>query len=158
VRVETLAERLSRRVDSDWTAVALMDGAFMFAADLMRALSRRGIDPAFDTMRVSSYGDETRSGGVVRALSHLGRPVAGRGCLLLDDICETGNTLAFARRMLLRAGAAEVTTAVFALKRVPRPAIVPDLHAWDAPDAFVVGYGMDHAGRWRGLPYVGVVE
>lgn len=157
--METLADALARHVNAGWIAVALMDGAVVFAADLMRALARRGADPAFDTMRVSSYGDAMRSSGAVRTLGDVARPVTGRRCLLIDDICETGATLAFARGRLLRAGAADVTTAVFALKRVAAPAIVPDFHAWEAPaDAFLVGYGLDHAGRHRGLPFIGVAE
>ena len=158
-RVDALADGLARRIDSDWVAIALLDGAIPFAADLLRALSRRGVDPAFDAMRLSSYGDATASSGVVRMLSDVARPVAGRRCLLLDDICETGGSLAFARDRLMASAAAEVQVAVFALKQVTDAAVRPDFHAWDAPsDRFIVGYGMDHGGRWRGLPHVAALD
>lgn len=158
-RVEALAERLAPRIDSGWVAIPLLDGAIPFAADLMRALARRGVHPAFDAMRLSSYGDGTRTSGVVRMLSDVARPVAGRSCLLIDDICETGGSLAFARERLLASAAADVKVAVFALKATTHPAVRPDFHAWDAPpDRFIVGYGMDHGGRWRGLPHVAAVE
>lgn len=158
-RVDALADRLTGRIDSDWVCVALLDGAIPFAADLMRALARRGVHPAFDAMRLSSYGDATQSSGVVRMLSDVARPVAGRSCLLIDDICESGGTLAFARDRLAASAAAEVKTAVFALKAAPGAAIAPDFHAWDAPpDRFIVGYGLDHGGLWRGLPHIAALD
>ena len=158
-RVENLAARLAAQIDSDWAAIAVLDGAIPFVADLMRALAQRGVDPVFDAMRLSSYGDATSSSGVVRMLSDVARPVAGRRCLLMDDVCETGGSLAFARDRLIASGALEVKIAVFALKPGAAAAVQPDFHAWDAPaDRFLVGYGMDHGGRRRGLPFVAAVD
>ncbi len=158
-RVEALADTLAPKLDSDWVIVALMDGALPFAADLLRALARRGVDPVFDAMRLSSYGDETKSSGTVRMLSDVSRPVAGRRCLLIDDICETGGSLAFARQRLIDSAAAEVAIAVFALKPVEGASVTPDYWAWDCPpDRFVIGYGMDHGGRRRGLPHVAALD
>jgi hypoxanthine phosphoribosyltransferase len=158
-RVDALAGRLAARIDSDCVIIALLDGAIPFAADLMRALSRRSVNPAFDAMRLSSYGDGTHSSGAVRMLSDVARPVAGRRCLLIDDICETGGSLAFARDRLIASAATEVLVAVFALKPVHHAAVRPDFHAWDAPpDRFIVGYGMDHGGLWRGLPHVAALD
>jgi hypoxanthine phosphoribosyltransferase len=92
---------------------------------------------------------------VVRA--DLSRPVKGRGVLVLDDVFDSGRTLAFARAHLIAKGASDVLVAVFARKP---EAISEGLDDWayDAPDRFLVGYGMDDAGRWRGLPYLGAVK
>jgi hypoxanthine phosphoribosyltransferase len=157
-RVENLAAMLAAQIDSNWAVIAVLDGAIPFAADLMRALAQHGVDPVFDAMRLSSYGDATSSSGVVRMLSDVARPVAGRRCLLMDDVCETGGSLAFARDRLIASGALEVKIAVFALKP-GSAAVQPDFHAWEAPpDRFLVGYGMDHGGRRRGLPFVAAMD
>ena len=82
-----------------------------------------------------------------------------RRALIVDDVFDTGLSLSEAARLVRDAGAAEVLTAVFAAKPWPTPrAIEPDFVAWEAPTRFLVGYGMDHAGQYRGLPYVGALD
>jgi hypoxanthine phosphoribosyltransferase len=89
----------------------------------------------------------------------LQRPLAGRTALVVDDVFDTGLSLSEAARLVRDAGAAEVLTCVFARKPWPTPrAIEPDFVAWEAPPRFLVGYGMDVAGAYRGLPYVGAMD
>ena len=91
--------------------------------------------------------------------ANLQRPVAGRDVLLIDDVLETGVSLAEARSRVIAAGARSVRAAVFARKPWPSPdRIAPEFVAWEAPARFLAGYGMDDAGRYRGLPQVVAVN
>lgn len=158
-RIEALAEAMAPRIDDDTVAVCLLIGGLWFAADLMRALARRGRHPLFDALWLSSYADARKTSGRIEVRAPLQWPVAGRQVLLLDDVLDTGLSLEAAVRMLREAGAAEVLTAVFARKPWPTPrAVDPDFVAWEAPARYLVGYGMDDAGRMRGLPGVGAMD
>ncbi len=153
--IESLAEQLSRTVSTEWMVVALMDGALVFAADVMRALYLRGINPEFENMTLSSYGDNLQSAGEITVQKGLTRDVTGKSVLLLDDVFETGLTLYKAAAMTKAAGAKEVKTCVFAHKAGYTDKVAePDFIGWHSPDAFLVGYGMDFKGRYRGLPYI----
>lgn len=156
--VQDLAARLAPRLAPDAVAVCLLTGGLWFAADLTRALAGLGRPLGFDAIWMSSYGDGTQSSGTGAVVAGLQRPLAGRQVVILDDVLETGTSLDSARAMALAAGASEVLTVVFALKpsRDPgrRP---PDAHAWTAPDRFLVGYGMDAAGAYRTLPWIGAL-
>ena len=155
-RVNNLASELSPRMTGDWTAVTVLLGASPFTTDLMRHLSAFDIHPMLDALWLESYRDERESSGRVVVRADLSRNVKGRGVLLIDDVFDTGRTLAFARQHLLSKGASEVLTCVFARKpKAPREGL--DAWAYDAPDRFLVGYGMDDAGLYRGLPYLGAV-
>ena len=153
-RVEALAEDLLPRLDSDAVAVCLLVGGLWFAADLTRALARLGLPLAFDAIWLTSYGDATSSRGLCEVRAGLQRPVAGRQVLVLDDVAESGISLAEAASLLTAEGAARLITAVFARKPWRGRALEPDFAAWEAPDSFLVGYGMDLAGSLRGLPYI----
>ena len=150
--VDGLAETISPRITDQTVVVCLLTGGLWFAADIMRALARRGRHPVFDALWLSSYGDAHASSGVVNIRAGLQRPVEGRQVLLLDDVLDSGRSLASAVETVRAAGAAEALTAVFARKPWPEPRMTPDFIAWEAPDRFLVGYGMDDAGRYRGLP------
>ena len=158
-RVETLADAVRPHVDDETVVVCLLTGGLWFAADLTRALSRRGVDPLFDCLWLASYGDETSSTGRVVERAGLQRPVAGRRVLVVDEVIDSGLSLLAARRICERAGAVEVKVAVFASKPWPTPRdIAPDFVAWEAPARFLVGYGMDDAGRLRGRPSVEALD
>jgi hypoxanthine phosphoribosyltransferase len=158
-RVRTMAETIAPRIDDDTVVVCLLTGAIWFAADLMRALDRCGKSPLFDALWLSSYNDGKSSSGVIEVRAGLQRPVTGRRVLLVDDVVESGLSLAEAARMMRAAGATEVLSAVFACKPWPTArAVEPDFKGWDAPNLFLVGYGMDVAGRLRGMGGIGVVE
>jgi hypoxanthine phosphoribosyltransferase len=137
--------------------VVILLGATPFAADLMRAFSKRGLDIGFDALWLESYHDERQSSGRIVVRADISRPVMGRGVILLDDVFDSGRTIAFARTHILTKGAREVMTCVFARK----PEAVAeglDAWAWDAPPRYLVGYGMDDAGKMRGLPFVGAIK
>ena len=156
--IESLADRLRPRLKPDCVAICLLTGGIWFSADLMRALSRRGLSMAFDALWLSSYGDGTKAQEMILR-ADLQRPVAKRQVLIIDDILDTGASLKFARYHCLRAGAAEVITAVFArkpnvLQDGAIRAIEADFVGWEAPDRFLVGYGLDRAGLDRGLPHI----
>ncbi|MDR3506831.1 MAG: phosphoribosyltransferase family protein [Caulobacteraceae bacterium] len=158
-RVEALAAAIAPRIDDGTVAVCLLTGGIWFAADLMRALARLERHPLFDALWLSSYADARDSTGRIEIRAPLQRSVAGRRVLLIDDVLDSGLSLEAADRMAREAGAAEVLSAVFARKPWPAPrAVVPEFVAWEAPARFLVGYGMDDAGRLRGLPGVGAMD
>ena len=158
-RVEALADAVRPHVDDETVVVCLLTGGIWFAADLTRALSRRGVDPLFDCLWLASYGDETTSSGRVVERAGLQRPVAGRRVLVIDEVIDSGLSLLAARRICEKAGSVEVKIAVFASKPWPSPRqVTPDFVAWEAPARFLVGYGMDDAGRLRGRPGVEALD
>ncbi len=152
-RVTALAADVARRIDDDTVCVCLLTGGLWFAADVMRALARAGRNPRFDSLWLASYGDAEVSSGRVRVHAPLQKPVRGAQVLLLDDVLDSGLSLSSAQRMMQDAGASEVLTAVFARKPWPAPRdIEADFVAWEAPARYIIGYGMDAGGRFRGLP------
>lgn len=151
--VADLAHRIAPVIDDETVAAVLLTGGLWFAADLTRALSRIGRHVRFDALWLASYGDGQSSRGRIDVHAPYQRPIAGRRVLILDDVFDTGLSLAEAVRITREAGAAEVLTCVFARKPWPQPrAAEPDFVGWEAPNRFLVGYGLDHAGKLRGLP------
>jgi hypoxanthine phosphoribosyltransferase len=159
-RVEDLANRLAPRLATpDWTAVSILIGATPFTSDLMKALARRHIHPVLDVMWLESYRDARESSGRVVVRADIARSVEGRGVLLIDDVFDTGRTLDFARQHLLAKGAREVITVALTQKPwAPRGELGVDFCAFDAPGRFLVGYGMDDKGLYRGLPFIGALD
>ena len=157
--VNSLAAQIAPRIDDETVVVCLLTGGLWFAADLTRALARRGRFVVFDALWLASYRDDRASSGRCEVRADLQRPLAGRRAMIVDDVFDTGLSLSEAARLVRSAGAGEVTTAVFARKPWPTPrAIEPDFVAWEAPARFLVGYGMDAAGTYRGLPYIGAMD
>jgi hypoxanthine phosphoribosyltransferase len=147
-RVERLAGEIAQRIDHETAVVCLLTGGLWFAADLTRAV-------AFDALWIASYGDDKVTAGRVLLRAGLQRPVDGRTVLVVDDVMDSGLSLREAVRLLTDAGAAKVLTCCFARKPWPEPReVVCDFVAWEAPARFLVGYGMDAAGRSRGSPDV----
>lgn len=158
-RVDELAERLVPRLKGDWTAVSILIGATPFTSDLMKALARRDVHPVLDVLWLESYRDARESSGRVVVRADVSRPVEGRGMLLIDDVFDTGRTLDFAKQHLIAKGAREVLTVALTQKPwAPRGAEGVDFCAFDAPGRFLVGYGMDDAGLYRGLPFIGALD
>ena len=156
-RVDTLATDIASKLPADVLVVAVLKGSFVFTADLIRALSRHGVDWPMDFVTLSSYGTATQSSGSVRLTRDISEDVAGRAVLLIDDILESGRTLAFARDLFLDRGASKVWLCTLLDKPGRRvAAIEADFTGFRIGDEFVVGYGLDHAHFHRGLPYIGV--
>jgi hypoxanthine phosphoribosyltransferase len=154
-RVEMAAKALAPLIDSETVAICLLMGGMWYAVDLMRALARLGVHPLFDALWLGSYGDERVSGGKVNLRAGMQREVTGRKVLLIDDVLDSGFSLLEAKRVVAEAGAEEILVTVFADKPWPTPrAVFADVAAWKAPAEFLVGYGLDDKGRYRGLPQV----
>ena len=160
--IETELERLAREIAKknyrNLLVVAILKGSFVFAADLIRALHRAGLTPEVDFLTLSSYKKSKTSLGRVEILRDLDLTPEGRNVLLVDDVLDSGRTLAFAKDLLNARGASEIATCVLLEKNVPRAVQVKaDFRAFACSDEFVVGYGMDVAHRYRELPFVGRV-
>jgi hypoxanthine phosphoribosyltransferase len=158
-RVDAMARDIVAAMPSDYVMVVILNGAFMFAADLARALARHGSHPTMEFVNLKSYGDATESSGQVRVLGTLPERLDGRAVLIVDDILDTGRTMHFARALLAGLGAAPVRLCVFLDKPARRAAAIEAEHVgFSIDDRFVVGYGLDHAKRWRGLPDLAAVD
>jgi hypoxanthine phosphoribosyltransferase len=155
-RIDTLAAEVVARKLDDLLVVAILKGSFVFAADLIRGLHRAGLSPEVDFISLSSYRDAMRSSGQVQILRDVETDVRDRNLLLVDDILESGRTLAFAKDLMAARGAKRIVTCVLLDKPVERAVeIAADHRAFECPNVFVVGYGMDLAHRFRELPFVG---
>lgn len=158
-RVEALAGEIAGALPADPVIVAVLKGSFVFAADLMRALDAHGARPALGFVQLASYGASTESSGTVELVGDLTDDVAGRTVLLLDDVLDAGYTLAYAKNLMLGRGAADVRVCVLLDKPSRhRVDLRPDFVGFTVGNVFVVGYGIDYAGRYRHLPYVGYLE
>lgn len=157
-RIEAIAHAVAQEAPRNLLVIAVLRGSFMFAADLIRALHRAGLTPQVEFVQLSSYKDALVSSGAVAVSKDIDSDVVGRDVLLLDDILESGRTLAFAKDLLVARGARRVMTAVLLDKPGHRVShIQPDFIGFECPDRFVVGYGMDAAHSFRQLPYIGYI-
>ena len=158
-RTADMAGQIAAGAPENLLVVAVLKGSFMFAADLIRAMHRAGLSPQVEFIHLSSYLDGTVSSGQVAILKDIDTSVRGRDVLLVDDILESGRTLAFAKDLLAARGARRVMVSVMLEKPHKRAvAIKADYVGFQCPDLFVVGYGMDVAHSYRQLPFIGVVE
>lgn len=159
-RVDEMARQMAEDLPKDFLLAPVLTGAFIFAADLLRALHKYGSDPYVDFVQLSSYAGARASSGVVTLLKDFSIDIEGRTVLLLDDVLDTGRSLHFGKGMIEDRGAASVKTCVLVKKLTGH---AEDLHCdyigFEAsPDDFLVGYGMDDGGRLRGLPLLGAVN
>ena len=154
-RVNTLARQIDAALPpGPLTVVGVLRGAFVFMADLVRALPRPLI---CDFLAVRSYGDATVSSGVVEITSDLGTPITDRNVLLVEDIVDTGLTLKYLLDLLGARGPAGLYTCALLSKPTRRMIDVKgDFVGFEVPDKFVVGYGLDAGQLYRNLPYIGV--
>jgi len=157
-RVGELAREIGAADFENLLVVAVLKGSFIFTADLLRAMHDAELSPEVEFISLSSYKDATISTGQVTILRDIESDVRGRSVLLIDDILESGRTLAHAKDLMAARGAREVRTCVLLDKPGKRVAdIEADFIGFSCPDRFVVGYGMDMAHAFRELPFVGVV-
>lgn len=160
--IADIVERMGEQISSDYREstpliVAILRGAVVFVADLMRAID---CPLEMDFMAVSSYGAAAKSSGVVRIVKDLDTPIEGRDVLIVEDILDSGITLSYLIKNLESRGPRSIEVAAFLVKDVPgrKPAVRPRYVGTHVPDAFVVGYGLDYAERYRNLPYLGVLK
>lgn len=142
--------------DQEITVVAVINGAILFTADLLRHIDN---PVRLDCIRVSSYRNETKSNGKPQVLGNLSLDLANRHVLLIDDILDTGKTLSLIASMIKKLQPASVRTCVLLDKRGRREVeFEADFVGFQIPDKFVVGYGLDYAERYRNLPCIGVLK
>lgn len=154
-----LAQEIKAADFENLLVIAVLKGSFIFAADLIRAFHDVGLAPEVEFVSLSSYRDGTVSSGTVTILHDVESNVRGRDVLLIDDILESGRTLAYAKDLFAARGAERVLTCVLLEKPGKRAvSLNADFVGFQCPDLFVVGYGMDVAHAYRQLPFVGVVE
>jgi hypoxanthine phosphoribosyltransferase len=156
-RVAELGAEISRDyAGRDLLLIGVLKGAVFFLSDLMRHLE---IDCEVDFMAVSSYGSSTDSSGIVRILKDLDAPIAGRDVLIVEDIVDSGLTLSYLFRMLRARNPATLEVCALLTKPERREVDLPIRYVgFEIPNRFAIGYGLDHAERFRNLPYVAVLE
>lgn len=158
-RIQEMADKLSERMkdeEEDLILLCVLKGAVFFITDFARALK---IPSQMEFMAVSSYGNSTRSSGVVRILKDLDREIAGRNVIIVEDIIDSGLTLSWLLKNLQ--GRHPKSLGVVSLLRKPEAVKVDiDLEdlGFDIPNEFVVGYGLDFAERYRDVPFIGTLR
>ena len=156
-RVGALAATIAAASPKPDIAAPILIGGFVFAADLVRAMSRHGLDVQVDILWLRSYGANRESGGTVSMILGPNENARGKNVLVIDGVLDHGRTLIKARELYLAAGAASVTSVVAVDKNRKDAVLRAEYTAFAGVSGFIVGYGMDDAGEGRGLPYIGVV-
>jgi hypoxanthine phosphoribosyltransferase len=156
-KVKELGEQLARDyAGRNPLVICVLKGAFVFISDLVRHMD---IPLELDFMAISSYGASTKSSGVVKIVKDLDVSVEGRDVLIVEDIIDSGLTLSYLIDVLERRNALSVAVVTLFDKPARRTVdLKPDYTGFTLPDAFVVGYGLDYAERYRNLPYLGILK
>jgi hypoxanthine phosphoribosyltransferase len=161
-KIAARVRELGAQISADYRGrelvlVGVLKGSFIFLADLMRAIDKH--DLRLEFLGVQSYGDETKSSGVVQITFDLTKPIEGKDVLVVEDIVDTGLTMEYIVANLQTRKPASVKLCSFLHKpaRMKKPT---DIHylGFTIPDLFVIGYGLDYAQSYRNLPYIGVLE
>jgi hypoxanthine phosphoribosyltransferase len=155
--VAAVAEQIAAMRDRPELALPILNGAYVLAADLLRALDVRGLSLPVEFLQLRSYGEARVAQGEARVLIGPGENLRGRHVLLVDGVLDRGRTLKAARELAIAAGARAVTNAVAVDKRRNDAMLTADFAAFTHVAHFIVGYGMDDAGRLRTLPYIAAV-
>lgn len=152
---------LGKRITSDYQGkapvfICILKGAAFFFSDLLRQID---LPLTTDFMAISSYGNSTKTSGVVRILKDLDHDVLGRDVVVVEDIVDSGLTLSYIKKVLLERGAVSVRLATLLDKPARRKTeLTVDYACFPVPNEFVVGYGLDYQERYRNLPIVGVLH
>lgn len=160
-QIATRVTELGRQISTDYYGqepllVGVLRGVAVFMGDLVRAVT---IPMDLDFIAISSYGNSTRSSGVVRILKDLDESVTGRHVLVIEDIIDTGLTLSYLMRTLLERRPASLEICTLLDKPARRLVDVPVKYSgFTIEDKFVVGYGLDYAQKYRNLPFIGVLK
>ncbi len=156
-KVKELGETLSKDFSGrNPLVICVLKGAFIFMADLVKEIT---VPLEIDFMAVSSYGQSTKSSGVVKIIKDLDVSVEGRDVLIVEDIIDSGLTLSYLIDVLERRNAKSVTVVTLFDKPARRTVeLEADYKGFTLPDEFVVGYGLDYAEKYRNLPYIGILK
>jgi len=156
-RVRQLGEEITRDYQGrDLVLIGVLKGAVFFLSDLMRQIE---VPCEVDFMAVASYGSATDSSGVVRILKDLDTPIEGRDVLIVEDIVDSGLTLQYLMRALEARGPASLEVCALLTKPSRRKVELPARYiGFEIPDRFAIGYGLDHAERYRNLPFVAALS
>ncbi|MBQ7574526.1 MAG: hypoxanthine phosphoribosyltransferase [Clostridia bacterium] len=159
--IQQICKRLGEEISRDYEgkeilALVILKGSMVFAADLIRYIS---VPLRLDFMQASSYGDGTKSTGIIKIKKDMDNSAEGKHIIIIEDIIDSGNTLFNIHKLLEDRGAASVNICTF-LSKPSRREIDVDVKyiGKEVPDEFLVGYGLDFAENYRSLPYVGVLK
>jgi hypoxanthine phosphoribosyltransferase len=159
--IESKLAEMGKAISEDYEGrdllmVGILKGAFVVMADLARHID---LPLEFDFMAVSSYGASTKTSGVVRILKDLDEEIEGRDVLIVEDIIDSGLTLHYLMKNLLVRKPASLHVAALLIKDgIDRPPLDVKYEGFHIPPEFVIGYGLDYAGKYRNLPYVAVMD
>lgn len=156
-KVEEIATQIANLNLENTLLIPVLKGSFVFAADLLRALHKLNICPEVDFITISSYGTSVSS-GELSLVQEVQVDLVGKDVILVDEILETGKTIKFAKDLLYKKGARQVLIVTLLDKpSTQRVDVTPDIKGFTCPDRFVVGYGIDYAHKFRGLPFIGAI-
>lgn len=156
-KIKEIGERISRDyAGKEIHLICVLKGGVFFMCELAKRIT---VPVSLDFMSVSSYGDDTKSSGVVRIVKDLDQPLEGKEVLIVEDIIDSGRTLSYLIEILKGRNPNSVRLCTLLDKPERRVRKVDvDYCCFEIPDEFVVGYGLDYAQKYRNLPYIGVVE
>ncbi len=156
-RVRELADEISRDyAGEEVLLICILKGSVFYTCELAKRLT---VPVKLDFMSVSSYGNDTKSSGVVRIVKDLDESITDKHVIVVEDIVDSGNTLSYLLTILKERGPASLALCTLLDKPERRVVdVAVDYTGFEIPDKFVVGYGLDYAQKYRNLPYIGVVE
>ena len=159
--VDSRIKQIAAKVSKDYAGkeihlICVLKGGVFFTCELAKRIT---VPVSLDFMSVSSYGDDTKSSGVVKIVKDLDQPLKGKDVLIVEDIIDSGKTLNHLKPMLESRNPASLHLCTLLSKPDRREVEVPVRYiGFEVPDEFVVGYGLDYAQKYRNLPYIGVAE
>lgn len=157
-RIQEIADQINKDYEGkEVHMICVLKGGVFFMCELAKRIT---VPVSLDFMSVSSYGDDTKSSGVVKIVKDLDQSLEGKDVLVVEDIIDSGRTLSYLLKVLKQRGPKSVKLCTLLDKperRVMKDVEV-DYSCFNIPDEFVVGYGLDYAQKYRNLPYIGVVE
>ncbi len=159
--VDQRIAEIAKQISDDYAGkevhlICVLKGAVFFMCELAKRIT---VPVSMDFMSVSSYGNDTKSSGVVKIVKDLDEPLDGKHVLIVEDIIDSGRTLSYLMEILEKRNPASLRLCTLLDKPERRISqVVVDYTCFNIPDEFVVGYGLDYAQRYRNLPFIGVVD
>ena len=160
--VDARIQQVAAKISKDYAGkevhlICVLKGGVFFTCELAKRIT---VPVTLDFMSVSSYGDDTKSSGVVKIVKDLDQPLIGKDVLIVEDIIDSGRTLSYLLKILEQRNpnSIRLCTLLDKPERRVKKDVKVDYCCFNIPDEFVVGYGLDYAQKYRNLPYIGVVE